>query len=221
MSLPMMHRPVSHKYSGLSPSGFTLVELLVVLAILAILVALAWSGASGAIEKARATACLGSLRQVGMAVQLYAADHDNRLPNTSHQRAGDGSSLSWTLTLADYLGKDFIGKCPCNRTSPAAVTYGWNDCLTENGGEGIPLARCRTPSSTLMVGETADGYTSEHFHFSAARSRITFNQFKSSVSVDRHGKKAHYLFVDGHAESLASADVRNRLNAPNTTFIKP
>lgn len=201
--------------------GFTLVELLVVLVVLAILGTLGWGAASGGIEKARATACLGSLRQVGAAVQMYAADHDDRLPDTGHVRAADGTSLSWTVTLEEYLGADFIGKCPCNRKSPAAVTYGWNDCLTETGGEGIPFSRCRTPAATMMLGESADGYTSEHFHFASARSRITYNQFTSSVSVGRHGKNAHYLFVDGHVEVLTPLEIKSRLNATDSTFLKP
>jgi len=201
--------------------GFTLVELLAVLVVLAILVTLGWGAATGGIEKARATTCLSSLRQVGAAVQMYAADHGDRLPDTSHLRAADGSSLSWTVTLGEYLGEGFVGKCPCNRESPAAVTYGWNDCLTETGGGGIPVSRCRTPAATMLLGESADGYTSEHFHFASARSRITYNQFKSSVSVDRHGNDAHYLFVDGHVEALTPLEIKSRLNTADSTFLKP
>lgn len=201
--------------------GFTLVELLAVVAVLGILTTLGLGAASFAVERGRATTCLASMRHVGTAVQMYAADHSARLPNTSHLRAPDGSSLSWTVTLADYLGSDFLGKCPSNAKSPASVTYAWNDCLTDSLGQGIPVVNCRTPSATLLLGETADGYVSEHFHFAAARSRITFNQFRASVAVDRHEGFAHYLFVDGHVEALSPDSVRARLNAPNTSFIKP
>jgi prepilin-type N-terminal cleavage/methylation domain-containing protein/prepilin-type processing-associated H-X9-DG protein len=202
-------------------NGFTLVELLVVLAITTLLVALGWGAVRGGMEKARALTCLNSMRQVGLAVQMHATDHAGRLPNTSHRRAPDGSSLSWTVTLKDYLGPDFSPRCPCNPDSPAVSTYAWNDSLTESTGEGIPITRCRTPAATLLLGETADGYYSEHFHFASARSRITYNQFKSSVAVDRHGKFAHYLFVDGHVEALGDSEIKNRLNTPNSPFIKP
>lgn len=202
-------------------SGFTLIELLIVVAVIAILITLGLGAASFAAERGRAATCLASMRHFGTAVQMYVSDHNARLPNTSHVRAPDGSSLSWTVTLAEYLGSDFIGKCASNAKSPAAVTYAWNDCLTDAQGQGISLLACRTPASTLLLGETADGYLSEHFHFASSRTRITFNQFRTSAAVDRHDGFAHYLFVDGHVEALSPDSIRNRLNTTNSTFIKP
>ena len=60
--------------------AFTLVELLVVIAIIAILAALLLPALSAARQKARKTACLSNLRQVGVAVLLYAGDHDGNIP---------------------------------------------------------------------------------------------------------------------------------------------
>jgi len=202
-------------------TAFTLIELLVVISIIAVLSALGLTVSSAIMRKAQATKCLNSVRQVGVAVRAYIADNDGRLPDTGHVRAEDGTSLSWVNTLSAYLGPKFIGRCEANTKSPVAVTYGWNDLLTETTGEGIPVARCRTPSATLVIGESADAYTSEHFHFAAARSRITFNQFKTSVGVERHGQGANYLFVDGHVESLNPTEVKDRLNATDSAFLKP
>ncbi|MFZ4775590.1 MAG: prepilin-type N-terminal cleavage/methylation domain-containing protein [Terrimicrobiaceae bacterium] len=202
-------------------TAFTLVELLVVMAISAVLFTLGLSAAYGAIEKTHSSKCLSSLRQVGMAIQLYVGDNSGRLPDTGHIRAADGSSLSWTNTLSAYLSTNFIGRCPVNRKSPMAVTYGWNDLLTETSGDGIPVTRCRLPSTTLAVAEAADTYTSEHFHFASSRTRVTYNQFKSAVGVDRHGTSANYLFVDGHTELLSLSEIKNRLAAANSTFLTP
>jgi len=212
--------PKAQSTSG--ATGFTLVELLVVIAIIAILAALGLSVASSAIKKGRATKCLSSLRQIGAAIRLYVGENDGRLPDTGHVRAQDGSSLGWINTLARYLGPNFIGRCPAATASQwATVTYGWNDLLVETDGSGIPVTRCETPTSTLAVAESADTYTSDHFHFAGSRSRITLNQFKSFVGVDRHPQGANYLFVDGHVETLASAEVKARLDATNTKFIIP
>lgn len=214
-------RQLSHPSGKPGIRAFTIVELLAVFAISATLLALGITAAYGAMGKANSTRCLSSLRQVGTAIQLFSSDNSGRLPNTSHARAADGSSLSWTNTLSAYLSTNFVGRCPANKASQLPVTYAWNDLLVDSSGVGIPITRCRTPSATMAVGETSDTYTSEHFHFASARTRITFNQFKNDVAVDRHSSFSQYLFVDGHAEALSPNEIRSRLTTPNTSLIQP
>lgn len=62
----MMKRP--------EPSAFTLIELLVVLAVLGLLASLLMPALSKVKEKARMNTCLGNLRQIGLALQLYESD---------------------------------------------------------------------------------------------------------------------------------------------------
>src|SRR5690242_7707743 len=61
--------------------GFTLIELLVVIAIIAILAAILFPVFSRAREKARQSACSNNQRQIVIAAQMYAQDHDEMLPN--------------------------------------------------------------------------------------------------------------------------------------------
>ena len=63
-----------------SQSGFTLVELLVVIATISILVALLVPVLSKARSYARSTACLSNLRQLQTCWSMYANDHDGTLP---------------------------------------------------------------------------------------------------------------------------------------------
>ncbi len=60
--------------------GFTLVELLAVMAILALLAALLIPTAMQAIESGRRSACRANLRQIGAGMTLYAADHNGWYP---------------------------------------------------------------------------------------------------------------------------------------------
>jgi prepilin-type N-terminal cleavage/methylation domain-containing protein/prepilin-type processing-associated H-X9-DG protein len=73
----------------LQRAGFTLVELLVVMAIIAIIAALLLPALGQAREKARVIQCLNNLRQVGLGFQLYLSDHAWTFP-TSAPHSGLG-----------------------------------------------------------------------------------------------------------------------------------
>jgi prepilin-type N-terminal cleavage/methylation domain-containing protein/prepilin-type processing-associated H-X9-DG protein len=60
--------------------GFTLVELMVVVGVVAILASLLLPALASAKEKVRRASCLSNLRQVGMAIHLYADDQEGAIP---------------------------------------------------------------------------------------------------------------------------------------------
>ena len=70
--------------------GFTLLELLVVLAILAILIAIAIPVYKNQKEKAAITAHNANVRVLETAVESYRQDHDGELPGDIHELATGG-----------------------------------------------------------------------------------------------------------------------------------
>lgn len=85
--------------------GFTLVELLVVVAVIGSLVGILLPALASARNAARSTVCLTSLRTLGQATHLYALEYAGKPPASTHSAFADRRQ-PWAFALAPYLDAD-------------------------------------------------------------------------------------------------------------------
>lgn len=106
-------------------SGFTLVEMLVVIGVIAVLAALLLTALARAKTTAVTTQCKNNIRQLGIAIQLYASDGDG-LPYSADSRTSD----VWFTSVASYYNSNYaIMQCPTfkgSRPANEALYFGFS-----------------------------------------------------------------------------------------------
>src|SRR5713101_4330543 len=69
-------------------AGFSLIELLLVIAIIALLAALLLPALSKGYARGKRAGCLGNLKQIGLAFHTFAHEHGDKLPMEISTNAG-------------------------------------------------------------------------------------------------------------------------------------
>ncbi len=174
-------------------AAFTLMELLVVLAVIALLAGLLLPALGRAQEAGRSTACLGNLRQLGIALQLYVQDSGNRLP-ILRDRLLDTNGVPATnelpsveIVLTHHLGDPRVLRCPSDRVGlfeRTGSSYSWN---------------------SLLNGQDAEHLRVMGIDFDPHRIPLMFD--KEAFHRARGEKKGvNYLYADGHIQNLLTLE---------------
>lgn len=172
--------------------AFTLVELLVVMAIVAILAALMLPLLGRAKESARATACLSNLHQIGIALQVYVQENNNKLPvmrdaPTDPAVAATNTFPTINKVLLAQLGNTNVLRCPSdfqNCFETTGSSYAWN---------------------SLLNGEDADHLVIFGLNFNPHEIPLVFD--KEDFHIARGPNKAvNYLYADGHIKNLLTIE---------------
>lgn len=110
----------SERAAGARRYGFTLLELLIVIAIIALLIGILLPSLKRSVDLAKATACKSNLRQVGQALYLYRIDNNGWLPQARKSdsmpsgRRGDRAPREpwFGQVVQTYLGDAGVLRCP-------------------------------------------------------------------------------------------------------------
>jgi len=196
---PWRHARGCHEIARAGPVGraaFTLIELLVVIAIISTLAAMLLPALHNARERARTASCISNLRQIGLALDMYASDHGDRLP---HEDANKGQ-VPWPLAIQPHLGDSReVLYCPSVAKSHPGrpESYRFNSYLEREGEQHQHLAELRSPSRTVVV-----------FDASTGQGKISYKGRWEDVTKSRHNGMANLLFVDWHVQTYAGGQIR-------------
>lgn len=199
-------------------SGFTLIEILVVIAIIGILASILFPVFSRARERARCVSCVSNLQQLSLALFQYTQDYDGLLPTTTVGSVGV-NLIGWVYytawpaqdtpgsfdvtkgNLYTYVKNTQVYLCPSDTMGQAAGdSYAINHCVTDqykiSAGQNGPkhLANFQSPSNIAMLAE-------ETFLPGSATSSTDdgFIGYAKHMS-NRHDGGSNISFLDGHVK---------------------
>jgi prepilin-type N-terminal cleavage/methylation domain-containing protein/prepilin-type processing-associated H-X9-DG protein len=208
--------------------GFTLVELLIVIAIIALLAAILFPVFRRVRDNALRSACMSNMSQLGKAAMMYAQDYDERLPGNyadpiyvdwsagfgmSKGFMDDSASRNWAKSLYPYVKNLQVYICPAVKPYSLTGTNGGYKEVTIDGGGNTSyagnwivsdrnLAAIPNPSEIVMLHEF-------RFYVRTAQMRPypsgypsgpNYIQFHHGNMENAHFDGANRMYCDGHVK---------------------
>ena len=183
----------ANRRGGRSPtpparSGFSLIELLVVLALMIILTTMMWGFGSESRQHAAQRACQQNLEKVYVALQIYANDFSSRLPAATNAQTAE-EPLS--LLVPRYTADTSIFICPGGKDSqlPSGVSFA-NRKISYAYYMGGHLGDAQQPLMSDWQVDTLPKRVGD----------TIFSPNGKPPGNNHHKYGGNFLFGDGHAE---------------------
>jgi prepilin-type N-terminal cleavage/methylation domain-containing protein/prepilin-type processing-associated H-X9-DG protein len=230
--------------------GFTLIELLVVIAIIAILAAILFPVFAKAREKARTSACQSNLKQLALAIRMYAGDYDDTLVD-SLDTFGSAWPSSWVMRTYPYVKDYATYACPSDENYVTSAnpkvdgintsySYNFNVANLSEGGVLYPATclmlvdgpihgrgQLGIPNGAYNVGTPANSYAG-WFSRGAWQATVAYypnpNADPEGATISkfyRHSEGANYAFVDGHVKWMRLSQAATITPSPTNAHWLP
>ena len=198
--------------------GFTLVEMLVVVAIIAILASIMFPVFSRARAAARKTACASNLRQIGTAFELYVSDNDECFPYVYHRDCPaitsppnlNAGRLLWPEAIQPYCRNTDLFTCP----EVPRMTYGPPPAPNYDGGSygmntfgtslyGKFIGTFQDPAGTVLATDSCSQANNAPQESRENGTVSLMAAFWTNNVSKRHQGRTNVLFMDGHTKSMS------------------
>jgi prepilin-type N-terminal cleavage/methylation domain-containing protein/prepilin-type processing-associated H-X9-DG protein len=219
-------------------TGFTLIEILVVIAIIALLAAILFPVFARARENARRTSCASNEKQIFLGLSQYTQDYEGWYPPVT---TAAGCASGWVDAIQPYIKSKQLFQCPGGQASvpsTASNQQNYNDYWLNTGAQIQNKSSFRAPAVTVLFGEGSFdkgslvgmagyspgtaclNYTGCRGHGSGAAGSDTnacaagetkLVNFPGNAA-ERHLGGTNFAFADGHVKWI-KGDAPDRVNA--------
>lgn len=188
--------------------GFTLVELLVVIAVIAILAALLLPVLNASKQRAFTSQCISNARQIGVGMIQYADDSKGLLPESGgtilwNQTDPETLNYSWMQQIFSYTKNTNVYHCPSDLQGRFSYFNGVRAAfIVANDFASVDTKQVRFPAAQVMAGDTlwtlaeiADA-DKDDYSLNCVGGPTNGTPW---VGWQRHHNGQNVLFIDGHA----------------------